>query len=95
MTANEYIRIGSTAYVKVKTFKYLGYLVTNQNSIQKEIKCRQSRNSFKYHVSCTDGNISVRIVLFTYFSTFVPLTSWVFFPVGLSSLTRQLPKPGD
>ena len=32
-------------------------------------------NTFKYHVSCTDGKISVRIVIFiTYFSTVIPLT---------------------
>ena len=28
------------SYEKVKTFKYLGSLVTNKNSIQEEIKCR-------------------------------------------------------
>ena len=35
--ANEHIRIGSNYYKKVKTFKYLGSLVTNQNSIQEEV----------------------------------------------------------
>ena len=44
-------------------------------------------NTFKYQVSCTDGKISVRILLITYFSTVVPCTSCVFFPVGLLSLT--------
>ena len=41
--------------------------------------------SFKYHVSCTDGKISVRInYYFTYLSTVVPSNSCVFlFPVGL------------
>ena len=29
MKANEYIRIGSNSYLKVKTFKYLGSLLTN------------------------------------------------------------------
>jgi len=33
--ANEHIKIGSNSYEKVKTLKYL----TNQNSIQEEIKC--------------------------------------------------------
>ena len=42
-------------------------------------------NSFKYHVSYTDGKILVRIIL-----PFSPLTSCVFFPVGLSSLTRDV-----
>ena len=33
MTANAHIKIGSNSYKKVKTFKYLGSLLTNQNSI--------------------------------------------------------------
>jgi hypothetical protein len=33
MIANEHIRIGINSYEKVKTFKYLGSMVTNQNSI--------------------------------------------------------------
>ena len=37
MIANEHIKIGSNSYEKVKTFKYLGSLLTNQNSIQEEI----------------------------------------------------------
>ena len=40
MIASQHIRIGSNSYEEVKTFKYLGSLVTNQNSIQEEIKCR-------------------------------------------------------
>ena len=32
--------IGSNSYEKLETFKYLGSLLTNQNSIQEEIKCR-------------------------------------------------------
>ena len=30
MVANAHIKIGSNSYEKVKTFKYLGYLLTNQ-----------------------------------------------------------------
>ena len=37
---NEHIRIGSSSYEKVKTFKYLGSLYTNQNPIHEEIKCK-------------------------------------------------------
>ena len=33
MIANKHIRIGSNCFEKVKTFKYLGSLLTNQNSI--------------------------------------------------------------
>ena len=38
MTANAHICIGINSYEKVKTFKYLGSLLTNQNYIQEEIK---------------------------------------------------------
>ena len=34
MIVNELIRISSNSYEKLKTFKYLGPLLTNQNSIQ-------------------------------------------------------------
>ena len=40
MMANEHTTIGSNTYEKVKMFKYLGFLVKNQNSIHEEIKCR-------------------------------------------------------
>ena len=42
IVANELIKIGSNYCEKVKTFKYLASLLTNQNSIQEEIKCRLS-----------------------------------------------------
>ena len=34
MIVNAHITIGNNSYEKVKTSKYLGSLVTNQNSIQ-------------------------------------------------------------
>ena len=37
MIANEHIKIASNSYEKVKTFKYLGSLLKNQNSIHEEI----------------------------------------------------------
>ena len=40
MITNVRIRIGINFYEKVKTFKYLGSLLTNENYIQEEIKCR-------------------------------------------------------
>ena len=40
MIANTLIKIGSNSYEKVKTFKYLGSLLTNQSSVQEQIKCR-------------------------------------------------------
>ena len=45
-------------------------------------------NSFKYHVSCTDGKIPVRIKLeLPFFTSSHSIV--VFFPVGLSSLSRN------
>ena len=51
MIANVHIRIGSNFDAKVKTFKYIGSLLTNQNSIQEDIKCRlKPGNSCYYSV---------------------------------------------
>jgi hypothetical protein len=36
----KHIRVDSNYYGKVKTFKCLGSLLTNQNSIHEQIKCR-------------------------------------------------------
>ena len=48
---NEHIKIGSNSYEKAKSFKYLGSLVINENSIQDEIKCRlKAGNSCYYSV---------------------------------------------
>ena len=44
MLVNAHITIGSNSYEKVKTFKYLGSLLPNQNSIHEELKC----NVFQY-----------------------------------------------
>ena len=41
----------NNSYENVKTFKYLGSLLTNQNVIHKEIKCRlKAENSCYYSV---------------------------------------------
>ena len=42
--------IGSNSYEKVKTFNYLGSLLTNQNSIQEEIQCRIKAGNSYYSV---------------------------------------------
>ena len=55
--ANAHIKIGSSSNEKVKTFKYLGSLLTNQNSIQEEIKCRLKAGN-----SCYD---SVQTLLYS------------------------------
>ena len=49
MIANAHIKIGSNSYEKVKTFQYLGSLLTNQNSIQEEIKCRLKAGNSCYY----------------------------------------------
>ena len=49
--ADEHIKIGSNSYEKVKTFKYLDSLLTNQNSIHEKIKCKlKAGNSCYYSV---------------------------------------------
>ena len=40
MVANEHITIDINSYEKLKTFKYLGPLLKNQNSIDEERRCR-------------------------------------------------------
>ena len=47
--ANQHIKICSNSYEKVKTFKYLGSLLTNQNSIQEEIKYRLKAGNACYY----------------------------------------------
>ena len=46
--ANYYIAVDINSYEKVKTFKYLGALMTHQNSIQDEVKCRFKAENPRY-----------------------------------------------
>ena len=50
---NAHIKIGSNSYEKVETFKYLGSLLTNRNSIQEEIKCRLKAGNSCYYSAQT------------------------------------------
>ena len=51
LLASEHITVVSNTNKQVKTSKYLGSLLTIQNSIQEEIKCRlKERNSCYYSV---------------------------------------------
>ena len=50
MITNEHMKTGSNSYEKVKTFKYLSSLVTNQNYIQDEIKCRLKAGNSCYYL---------------------------------------------
>ena len=56
MIANAHVKIGSNSYEKVKTFKYFGSLLTNQNSIQEEIKCRLKAGNACYDSDLTERN---------------------------------------
>ena len=49
MIPNEHIKIGSNSFAKLKTFKYLGSLLTNQNSILEEIKCKLNAGNSCYY----------------------------------------------
>ena len=49
LTANEHITVGSNCYEKVKTFKYLGSLLINQNYIDEKIKCRLTAGNSCYY----------------------------------------------
>ena len=64
MTANEDITVNSNCYEKVISFKYLGSLCTNQNSIRVGIKCRLKAgiNTFKYHVFAPMGRFQLELI---------------------------------
>ena len=45
----KHIKVGSISYEKVKTFKYLEFLFTNQNPIHEEIECRLKAGNSCYY----------------------------------------------
>jgi hypothetical protein len=47
--ANEHVRVDSNSCQKVKTFNYVGSLLTNQNFIHEEIKCRHKVGNSCYY----------------------------------------------
>ena len=46
---NHSVRIGKSTFKRVEEFKYLGTNLTNQNSVQEEIKSRLRSGSACYH----------------------------------------------
>ena len=48
--ANEDMIVDTNLHEKAKTFKYFGSLLTNQNYIHKEIKCRLKAGNSYYSV---------------------------------------------
>jgi len=54
------IKIGNSSFERVEQFKYMGTTLTNQNSIQEEIKCRFKSRKACYH---SVQNLSPSILL--------------------------------
>ena len=73
---SKHIRRGNNSYKKVEMFKYLGSLVTNQNSIQGEIKYR-----FKAGISCY---YSVQTLLSPWLNLKIKIYKTIIFPVVLN-----------
>jgi hypothetical protein len=46
---------------KVKPFNYLGFLLTIQNSIQGEIKCRLKAGNSRYYLVQTPKNLKINV----------------------------------
>ena len=62
MMANDHNAVCSYTCEKVNTFKYLDSLLTNQNFIHEEIKCRlKAENSCYYSVQILLLDFSLRI----------------------------------
>jgi hypothetical protein len=51
--ANEHITVGGNAYEKEKTFKYLASLLTNQNSVNGEIRRKLKAKCWYYYETRT------------------------------------------
>jgi UDP-galactopyranose mutase len=47
---NHYIRIDNSSFERVEEFKYLGTTLTNQNSIQEEVKSRLNSGNACYYL---------------------------------------------
>ena len=59
MMANEHITVASNSYGKAKTLKYLGFLVTNQTSNHKEIKCRPKAGNPCYYFCLLEFSLRI------------------------------------
>ena len=53
------IKSGNSSFERVGHFKYLGKILTNQNSIQEEIKSRLNSENACYIILCTVFRLSV------------------------------------
>ena len=77
------VKIGSNSYENVKTFNYLGSLLTNQNSIE-EIKCRLKAGNSCYYSAQTllssrllSKNLKIKI-----YKTIMPFVNMVSYIKG-------------
>ena len=62
MRANEHIRIGSNSHERVKNFKYLGFLLKNQDRIHEQIKFRHEEGkSFDFSVLLLSKYLKIKI----------------------------------
>jgi len=77
--AIEHIMKGSKSYEKAKIFKYLGSLLTNQNYIHEEIKCRlKAGNSCLYSVQTLLSSrlLSENLKIKIYKTTILPIVQF-------------------
>ena len=74
MIANAHIKIGGNSFEKVKTFKYLGSLLSNQNYIQEEIKFRLKAGNSCYYSCLLDFSKNLKIKIFK--TTILPIVLW-------------------
>jgi hypothetical protein len=77
---NGYIQIGNKSFETVEQFKYLGTTLTNQNSIDAEIKSRLKSGNACYHSvqnllssSLLSGSVNIK----TYRTIILPLFVWL------------------
>ena len=70
------MRIGNRSFERVEHFKYLGTIITNQNSIQEEIKSRSKSGNACYHLVqnlLSSSSLSKNIKITLYRSIILPV----------------------
>jgi len=77
------MKIDNSSFERVEEFKYLGTMVTNQNSIQEEIKSRWKSGNACYHMVqnlLSSSSLSENLKIKIYRIKFCP-----FFCIGVKS----------
>ena len=82
MLTNKHITVHSNTYEKVKNFKYLGSLLTNQKYIHEKIKCILKAGNSRYYSVQTllssrflSKNLEIRI----YKTIILPCATWLLY----------------